>query len=332
MTGWWFLLAVGSCHPGLQGQSLLAASSETWEMRCKTVNIDVIDVDVIDVASCTSFDWFLHANNFVVIFKFWHFRGFVHFATKEGALRLLEESAAPSPFECWERSAVFDKIIKTRSCVFCWWIALGSITYHRRALDIKAGCGQKRKRLTLAVSCHDLLECFLPVGVFLVSKVFLFLLFCQKASESKKVMSDDERSHILDVCHFRLSPSQLLIAWHGSQPSQLVKSGCKVGGLGGLILDSNRHQPTPCKARLGEASHSEARDARDAALEAARSTGISTRSQPLHQAPWHQRHHYIAYRNIYVTPCDAFAQAILLQVLTIRPLAQDSRDKSDLAS
>ena len=53
-------------------------------------------------------------------------RGFVHFATKEGALRVLEESLV---LGWW--SIVFLGISSFRNR------SLGSITYHRRKLDVK---------------------------------------------------------------------------------------------------------------------------------------------------------------------------------------------------
>lgn len=67
--GWRLLLSVGSCHPCLQGQSLLEAISET---RVKKVT---------QSEKNSHFD-----------FELLEPRGFVHFATKEGALRVLEES------------------------------------------------------------------------------------------------------------------------------------------------------------------------------------------------------------------------------------------------
>ena len=63
-------------------------------------------------------------------------RGFVHFATKEGALRVLEESARLS----FLNFVILLRILWAVCAIFRSeeMAGLGSITYHRRKLDIKA--------------------------------------------------------------------------------------------------------------------------------------------------------------------------------------------------
>lgn len=90
---------MGSRHADLQGQSLLELTSKSPNEDVRSPN------DASSILTVT-------------------LRGFVHFATKEGAMRVLEESAGLGLNEFPQRVSFV--------------VFAGSITFHRRKLDIKA--------------------------------------------------------------------------------------------------------------------------------------------------------------------------------------------------
>ena len=171
-SGWWLLLPMGSRHTCISGQSLLELTSEqqTWSSE-----------DVVAWEHQRGKAW-----EFCCCFL--RLRGFVHFATKEGALRVLEESGALVSPDLESMCKLVGPVglaglFHETSTRFYLWQWAGSITFHRRKLDVKAP----------EWLSHLLLK--MPLDVFCLSAFLrLFVPAWQKASESKKVMSDDERT------------------------------------------------------------------------------------------------------------------------------------------
>ena len=196
---------MGSCHPCLQGQSHLASSSETMQNGTLSSFGWILCTRACEhVKPCSNGTQIVQADH---VFNL-SLRGFVHFATKEGAMRVLEESALLSFFEL-----CFLMFLRT------FRAALSSDLKKwpgKAALPIieENSTSRPADEATSFALCtgHDLHGAThgmcVPFSLLLVvvcslvwpfdssSPLFFCFALCQKASESKKVMSDDERTRI----------------------------------------------------------------------------------------------------------------------------------------